>query len=453
MAVARIDGALPPLPAAVEHVLRQLRREGHAWLVGGTVRDLLLGAPPRDFDLATDLTPAAVRRLLPGADARDAAFGVVVVPDADRPTTVTTLRREADYADGRRPRTVEFVRSVPVDAQRRDFTVNALYLDPATREVLDPCGGLADLAARTLRTVGPAPVRFAEDSLRLLRAVRFAARCGFTLEPTTAAAIPATAAGLRHLAAERVFAELSAAFTGPGRGRALRLLVELGLAAVVLPEAAATAGVTQPKEFHPEGDVLTHVALVLDHVPAGDLALAWSAVLHDVGKPPTWRLAEDRIRFDGHDQVSATMADAVLRRLHAPNDLRALVVDVCRQHIRFASLPQMRPRRREAWLRSPHFAVHLAFHRADCLGSHGKLDVHEFARAALLALPPAPAPLLSGADVLALGVPSGPVVGELLRAVHAAADEAPTPWTRADALARLGEMVERWRQGAAPRAR
>ncbi len=452
MHVARIEPTAE-LPAFVRDVLRRLSAAGQAWLVGGTVRDLLLGGQPRDFDIATDLRPAEVQRILPAADLRDAQFGVVSVPGTPVPLTVTTLRREAGYGDQRRPQQVEFVTSLEVDAQRRDFTVNALYLDAFEHRVTDPCGGLADLQARRLRTIGAPPARFAEDTLRLLRALRFAARCELAIEASTWAAAVASAPDLARLSPERVFTELTLAFTGPGRGRALRLLVELGFAAVVLPEVAAMAGVTQPPEYHPEGDVLTHVALVLDHVPPGDAGLAWRAVLHDIGKPPTWRPAEDRIRFDGHDQLSATMAAAVLRRLHASNELRELVVDVCRDHIRFASLPQMRPRRREAWMRSPHFAAHLAFHRADCLGSHGKLDIHALAAAEFAALPPAAPPLVTGADVLALGVPAGPAVGELLRAVHEAADEAPTAMARPDALILLREMVDRWRQGGGLRTR
>ncbi|MBL8729773.1 MAG: CCA tRNA nucleotidyltransferase [Planctomycetes bacterium] len=452
MHVARIEPAAT-LPREVHDVLRRLSTAGRAWLVGGTVRDLLLGRAPRDFDIATDLRPAAVQGLVPGVDLRDAQFGVAALPGAAVPLTITTLRREAGYADQRRPRQVEFVTSIEADAVRRDFTVNALYLEPDGRQVLDPCDGLADLRRRVLRTIGEPAGRFAEDSLRLLRLLRFAARCELDVDPATATAAMARAGDLSRLSVERLLAELTDAFTSHGRGRALRLLVELGFAAVVLPEVAALDGVSQPPEYHPEGDVLTHVALVLDQVPAGDAALAWSAVLHDIGKPATWRQAEDRIRFDGHDQLSARMADAVLRRLHACNQLREVVVEVCRDHIRFASLPQMRPRRREAWMRSPHFATHLAFHRADCLGSHGKLEIHDFAAAEFAALPPAAPPLVTGADALALGVPPGPQLGALLRAVHAAADEAPTPMERPAALVLLREMVARWRQGAGPEAR
>lgn len=447
MRVARMDRTVE-LPPSVLQVLQRLwSGGGRAWLVGGTVRDLCLGLQPRDYDIATDLPPARTAELLPDAERRDADLGVLRVQSAVGPIGIATLRVEHGYRDRRHPDHVEFVRDLEQDCVRRDFTCNALYLDVARQEVSDPCGGLQDLEARVLRCIGDPKVRFTEDPLRLLRAVRFAARFGLQFEARTATAMRETADGLRHLSAERTFAELTLAFTGDGRGRALRLLVDLGLAAVVLPEAAAMDGVTQPPEYHPEGCVLTHVALVLDHVPPGDDVLSWCAVLHDVGKPPTWRQAEDRIRFDGHDVLSATMADTVLRRLHASNHLREVVVDVCLHHIRFASLPMMRPRRREQWMRSPHFAVHLAFHRADCLGSHGKLEVYEMARSWFLALPPLPPVLVTGADVLELGVAPGPLVGKLIHAVHEAALEAPTAMDRPDALILLREMVARSRQG------
>jgi poly(A) polymerase len=234
----------------------------------------------------------------------------------------------------------------------------------------------------------------------------------------------------------------------------LRLFVDLGFAAVLLPEVAAMAGVEQPPEYHPEGDVLTHTALVLDQVPASDSVLAWSAVLHDIGKPPTFRRAPDRIRFDGHDQLSATMADAVLRRLRTSNDLREGVVAICRDHIKFAALPGMRPVKAERWLRTPDFARHLAFHRADCLGSHGDLRIHDFAQQALANLGPEVPPLLTGKDVLALGVPPGPDVGRLLRAVDAAIEAgdaadaaAPVPWDRERALILLRDLLTAERQG------
>jgi poly(A) polymerase len=445
MDVAKFDlrSGVPPEVAAV---VDRLLLRGSAWLVGGTVRDLLLDTPPRDYDVATTLLPAQVADLLPGADLRDARFGTCRVHAGDRVVSITTLRRDGDYRDHRHPDGVEFVTELAIDARRRDFTCNALYVDLPRGEVLDPVGGLADLRQGILRCIGDPLARFEQDALRLLRAVRFSARCALQLDPATAAAVRAAAGRLRELSPERVFAELTDAFTSPGRGRALELLVDLGLAEVLLPEVAAMRGVTQPPEYHPEGCVLTHVALVLGHVPAGDPVLAWSAVLHDVGKPPTWRLAEDRIRFDGHDVLSAAMAERILERLHAPTSLREVVVEICRDHIRFAALPGMRPRRAEAWLRSPHFPQHLEFHRADCLGSHGKLDLFHFAGRLLASLPPVSPPLVVGKDVLDLGVAPGPAVGELLRSVHAAADEAPVPMDRGAALILLRDTVAHWRQ-------
>lgn len=452
MPAATID--LQTLPAPLHELHTRLAAAGgKAWLVGGTVRDLLLGLVPRDLDVATDLVPAAVQRAVPAVDARDANFGVCRWRDGGVEASITTLRQERGYRDRRRPDHVEFVRDPDSDAPRRDFTVNALYAEFPSGRVLDPTGGLADLARRRLATIGDPAARFDEDPLRLLRLLRFTARLGFDIDAATASAAKAAAPLLATLSAERVFAELTATFTGSGRGRALHRFVELGQAAVLLPEVAAMAGVEQPPEFHPEGDVLTHVGMVLDAVPAGDPVQAWSAVLHDVGKPPTFRRAPDRIRFDGHDVVSADMADAILRRLHASSELREVVVDVCRQHLRFAALPSMRRGKAEQWLRSPTFRQHLTFHRADCLGCHGRLDVAEWAEAALANLPPAAPPLVTGADVLAMGVASGPLVGELLRRLAAAIDELPTAPDRDAALVLLRDLVLRQRQGGDGAAR
>jgi len=328
---------------------------------------------------------------------------------------MTSWREESDYRDSRHPSEVRFVDSVERDAVRRDFTVNAIYLEPATGELLDPCGGIGDLSSRWLRTVGDPRTRLREDPLRMLRAVRFAAAAGLEIEGATMAALRSEAECLRHLSAERVFEELTRSFTGRGRGRALRLLIERKLADEVLPEVVPMDGVPQPPQFHPEGDVLTHVCMVLDQVAAGDPVQAWSAVLHDVGKPATFERADDRIRFSGHDTLSAQMAEAALRRLRAPRAMTKLVSEICRDHIRFASLPQMRPRRRERWMRSPDFRAHLDFHRADCAGSHGDLAIYSAVHAEWAALPPVPPPPpCSGADVIALGVPEGPKVGEIL---------------------------------------
>ncbi|MBL8752791.1 MAG: CCA tRNA nucleotidyltransferase [Planctomycetes bacterium] len=451
MPCARIDlAALPPLLRSVGDRIRAAG--GRAWTCGGTVRDQLLGQAPRDYDVATDLRPEQIAAALPEVDRRDERFGVCRLAGPPE-VSITTLRREAGYHDQRRPDRIEFVHDLAVDAQRRDFTVNALYGDLATGEVVDPVAGLTDLRRRTLVAIGDPAERFREDPLRLLRLLRFHARCGLAVDAATAVAARAAAPEVRGVAVERVYDELTGLFTGPGRGSGLRAFVDLGLAAALLPEVAAMDGVPQPPEYHPEGCVLTHVALVLDHVPAGDPVLAWSAVLHDIGKPPTFVRAADRIRFDGHDVLSAKMADAVLLRLRAPNDVRAAVVDICADHIRFATVRDMRPRRLERWLRSPRFAKHLAFHRADCLGSHGKLDRYEFAAAALAALPPERPRLVDGKDVLALGVASGPAVGALLAALEAQLDELPVAPDRATALVLLRDLATARRQDLGPEAR
>ncbi len=439
----------PTLPAEVEAVVRAVEAScGRVWIVGGAVRDWLQGRAAREIDLATDLEPRAVEAALERAAAGEVAMdrahlGACRIRAGESDLTVTTLRSEGSHRDGRRPNEVRFVVDVAEDAVRRDFTVNALYLEPSTGAVHDPTGGLRDLDRGVLRCIGEPDRRFAEDALRLLRLVRFAASADLEIESSSGDGARRCAHHLKRLSAERCFQELTDAFCGRGRGRALLLLVDHGLADVILPEVAAMAGVAQPPEYHPEGDVLTHVAKVLDHVPAGDRALAWSAVLHDVGKPPTFREAPDRIRFDGHDVLSAEMADVVLRRLRAPKGLREQVVDVCRQHIRFAALPLMRPRKAERWLRSPGFRDHLEFHRADCLGSHQKLEVYDFASRMLDALPPMRPRWIHGKDVLALGVPPGPRVGQILQEVDELLGDQPEAASREAALVLLRDVVRR----------
>ena len=446
MQVTRIE--LPPRPEPVEECLRMLRAAGgKGWIVGGAVRDMLQGRTPTDFDLCSDLPPHRIATLLPNAELREAALGTCHTSFSGCDLTITTLRSEGSYGDARHPDDVEFVSDVAVDALRRDFTVNALYYDPESTELIDPVGGQKDLENGLLRTIGDPSRRFAEDPLRLLRLVRFAASANLEIDPATSLAAQQAATNVASLSAERVFGELTNAFTGRGRGRALGLLVELGLADVLLPEVSAMDGVEQPPQYHPEGDVLVHVKLVLDHCPAASPVLAWAAVLHDVGKPPTFRRAEDRIRFDGHDNLSAKMAVEILTRLKAPKSLRQQVSSICRQHIRFAALPQMRPVRAERWMREADFPLHLAFHQADCLGSHGKLEIYEFAKRTLEALPPMKSPLLQGKDAIAMGVTPGPQIGRLLRSVQETIDDLPAAATRAQALVLLRDAVDRLVQG------
>lgn len=432
-------------PPAVQQILQRATRSGgRAWVVGGTVRDALIGRPPHDWDCAVELGGPELVAQFPDAAAADPRLGMVLLRGADGQGDVvlTSMRAEAGYSDHRHPDVVRFGVGVAEDAQRRDFTVNALYFDPLTGELQDPTSGIQDLRLCRLAVIGDPVTRLREDPLRILRAIRFAASCHLELNDELPDAIAQTAPLLTHLSAERIAGELDRMFRGIGRGRALGLLVRSGVASYVLPELVAMEGIPQPPQFHPEGDVLTHVCLVLAQVPAGDRVLAWSAVLHDIGKPATFERAEDRIRFSRHDVVSADMAEQILRRLRIGKDVRERVVEICRDHIRFASLPEMAAPRRERWLRSAGFAHHLRFHRADCEASHGLLGIHEYASRELETLPPLPPPpLCTGRDVLALGVPPGPRVGTLLAAVDemVAAGEIPD---RDTALSKLRSLVE-----------
>lgn len=434
------------IPDSVMRHLDVLHASGaQALLVGGAVRDALLGGVTSDFDVATDLKPEQLAGLFDGVDLD---LGAVQVPVPDATLTITSFRVESDYRDQRHPSCVEFVSSLDEDVCRRDFTINAIYFDPYRQEVIDPLGGRADLASGVVQMIGDPESRLREDPLRLLRAIRFAARFDMKLSDAVKAAVHVVGEHVAVLSQERIFEELSNSFTGPGRGRALRMLVELGLAHYVLPEVVTMPGVEQPPQYHPEGDVFVHVCLVLDHVIPGDRVQSWAAVLHDTGKPATFERASDRIRFHGHDILSAEIADDVLRRFRTSREFRETVVEVCRDHIKFASLPDMKPAKRERWLRSPRFPAHLEFHRADCMGSHAKLEIFEFARTELLALPALPPPpLCTGQDVVALGIPQGPLVGTLLEEVHAWCEDRGVS-DRASALSQLRTLVEdRYRDG------
>ncbi len=403
-------------PIAAE-VVRRLRGRGHeAWIAGGAVRDRLLGRVPHDIDVATSARPEEVTPLFPGAKQVGAAFGVVLVPVSGEWIEVATFRTDGIYVDGRRPSSVTFG-TIEDDAQRRDFTVNALYLDPDDDRVVDLVGGRRDLDDRVLRAVGDPAARFAEDHLRLLRAVRFAAQLGFELEEETRRAVAAHAGLARDVAAERTRDEIVRILTGPDPVRGLRLLHATGLMEVVLPEVAALDGVPQPPEFHPEGDVLTHTILLFEHLESASPELAMGALLHDIGKAPTLERAVDRIRFPRHAKVGAEMADGIARRLRFSNDSRERVVDLVAQHMRFIDIRNMRIAKLKRFLRQPHFDDHLALHRADCLSSHRNLDHWTFARERREELGEeelSPARLVTGRDLIDLGWEPGPELGREL---------------------------------------
>jgi poly(A) polymerase len=438
-------------------IVQTLRQHGfQAYLVGGCVRDLLLGREPKDYDVATNATPDRVMGIFPETYAVGAQFGVVLVPVPEQPEPgngepissksrtieVATFRSDLGYSDGRHPDEVRFSADPRKDVARRDFTINGMMLDPISGEVLDSVGGRRDLEARIIRAIGDPERRFEEDKLRMLRAVRFAARFEYMIEPATFSAIEKLAHEIHVVSRERVRDELTRMLTEGQARRAFLLLDGSGLLEEVLPEISAMKGVEQPPQFHPEGDVFAHTLLLLENLPQPcPPTLAWGALLHDVGKPPTFRVAPDRIRFDGHVDVGVKMAEEICRRLRFSGDDAEQILALVDNHMRFGHATRMKESTLKKFLRMPRFDEHLALHRADCLASHGDLATYEFARQKLVAIPPEtmrPSPLVTGDDLIAAGYPPGPRFREILTAVEDAQLEGRLP-SRNDAL----EFVQR----------
>ena len=402
-------------------IVARLRAAGHqAYLVGGCVRDLLLGRAPKDFDVATDARPDRVSELFERSEQVGAHFGVVLVRENTSQVEVATFRSDASYSDGRRPDAVRFEGDPRQDAMRRDFTINALLLDPDTNEVLDFTGGREDLRRRVVRAIGAPDERFQEDHLRLIRAVRFAARLGFEIEPATMAALQRLHGLIVKVSPERVRDELARILTEGGARRGFELLDETGLLGDILPEVAAMKGVAQPPEFHPEGDVWTHTLLLLEKLRDPTVTLAAGALLHDVGKPPTFRVAE-RIRFDGHVEEGVRLAHGILTRLRFSSDQIGQIEALIAHHMRFKDTGQMRESTVKRFLRMENFAEHLELHRLDCLSSSGKLDTYKRVLARLEELGEEelrPKPLLTGRDLIEQGYTPGPAFGKMLAAVE-----------------------------------
>jgi poly(A) polymerase len=421
-----------PKAQHASRIVEALRESGHsAYLAGGCVRDLLLGREPADYDIATSATPHEVMRLFPQTYAVGVQFGVVLVPVRSDSVTgerdnyaieVATFRSDGAYSDGRRPDEVRFSSEGRLDVQRRDFTINGLLLDPITEEVLDYVGGREDLRLKTIRAIGEAHLRFTEDKLRLLRAVRFAARLGYKIEPRTFAAIRELAPQIHQVSRERIRDEILKMLTEGQARRAFELLDQTGLLDQVVPEIKKMQGVEQPPQFHPEGDVWTHTLMLLEGLPAGcSKTLALGALLHDVGKPPTFRRAPDRIRFDQHAEVGAKMAEEICRRFRLSSDEIEQVCALVANHMRFGDVTRMKESTFKRFVRLPEFHEHLELHRLDCLGSHRSLDLYEFTQDKLRNLPAEairPTPLLTGDDLIQAGYTPGPEFKELLTAVE-----------------------------------
>jgi len=435
-------------------IAQTLRARGYeAYFAGGCVRDLLLRREPADYDVATSATPDVVLEMFPRTFAVGAHFGVVLVApeaeDAGFVTEVATFRSDLSYSDGRHPDAVRYTKTAEADVRRRDFTINGLLLDPlrfkratadpSTRPlrglahddssvggvadvrgaVLDYVGGLDDLDARVVRAIGRAEQRFEEDHLRMLRAVRFAARFGFELEAGTKRAIRALASRIHAVSRERVRDELTKMLTEGHARRAFELLDETGLLNEVLPEVARMKGVEQPPQFHPEGDVWVHTLMLLEQLEAGcSETLAWGALLHDVGKPPTFKRAPDRIRFDGHVEMGVAMGAEICRRFRFSNEETRQVLALIENHMRFMDAQRMKESTLKRFFRLERFDEHLALHRMDSMAASGKLDHWEFVRERFISMPEAvvrPKPLITGRELIAAGYPPGIRFREMLR--------------------------------------
>ncbi|MFZ0592413.1 MAG: CCA tRNA nucleotidyltransferase [Bryobacteraceae bacterium] len=405
-------------------IIHFLQSKGHkAYLVGGCVRDRLLGQNPKDYDVATDAKPNQILSYYPESDRVGAQFGVVLVrgPEGAQ-VEVATFRSDRGYTDGRRPDQVEFESDPKQDVIRRDFTINALLENPVTGEVLDYVGGQEDLRNGVIRAIGIPELRFREDHLRMVRAIRFAARLNFEIEPATLEAIRALASLAQDVAGERVRGELIRILTEGHARRGMELLDESGLLRVLLPEVKALQGVAQPPEYHPEGDVWVHTLMMLDKLDHPSATLAMGALLHDIGKPATFRVA-DRIRFDGHAEAGVEIARGILERLRFSRNETDQILGLISNHMRFKDVPRMRQSTLKRFLRLPDFEEHLELHRVDCLASHGNLDIWRFARENLAALGEdelRPKRLLTGRDLIAAGYRPGPELGRALEEVETA---------------------------------
>jgi poly(A) polymerase len=483
-----------PQSEAALNIIRTLRAEGHqAYLAGGCVRDLLLGREPGDYDVATSATPDIVLDMFPRTFAVGAHFGVVLVaddgggedltspmlsskePEPGRPVTeVATFRSDGAYSDGRHPDAVRYTTSPEEDVKRRDFTVNGLMLDPFAETsntsgcpgslafgdpgmhesspndvasapvpgLLDYVGGVADLNAGLIRAIGRPGHRFEEDHLRMLRAVRFAARFGFELEVETLRAVRALAPRIRAVSRERVREELTRMLTEGHARRAFELLDETSLLNEVLPEIARMKGVAQPPQYHPEGDVWIHTLMLLDQLEPGcSMTLAWGALLHDVGKPPTFRIAPDRIRFDGHVEVGVAMGAEICRRFRFSNDETRQILALIENHMRFADAPRMKTSTLKRFFRLESFDEHLSLHHMDCMAASRNLDHYQFVIDRWQAMPEEtvrPTPLITGRELIAAGYAPGAGFREMLRAAEDAQLEG-TVSTEQDALKLVAE--------------
>lgn len=410
------------LREAAVAIVGKLQQAGFiAYWAGGCVRDKLLGIAAKDYDIATNATPDEVVKMFPRSTVVGKNFGVVVAPFQNLNFEIATFREDRDYVDGRRPTSVVFV-TPEEDAKRRDFTINAMFFDPISETLHDFVGGQDDLAAKKIRCVGEADRRFAEDHLRMLRAVRFASRFGFEIVPETASAIQKHAESIALISKERIQVELTRTFLEAQKpGKALLLLESLGLLEVLLPEVAVMREQEQPPQFHPEGDVLTHTIMMLDEMAYRDITLTYATLFHDLGKPVTAMHDGTRIRFNCHAERGAEMAYEIMRKLHFPTRTIEDVTRCVRGHMRFMDVQKMRKATLRRLIGGSTFETELELHRLDCGASHGMLDNYEFLKEKQIEManePILPPHWISGRDIMALGVTEGPEIGKWIRVAY-----------------------------------
>jgi poly(A) polymerase len=408
---------------AARKVAARLREQGHiAYFAGGCVRDMVRGLTPKDYDIVTDAPPETVQGLFSRTYAVGAQFGVIIVLEASFQFEVATFRSDDAYIDGRHPSAVHFS-SPEKDAKRRDFTINGMFYDPVANKVIDLVGGQTDIEAKLVRAIGDPAKRFAEDRLRMLRAVRFATVLDYQIDKVTWDALVTSAASINQISAERIRDELGRIFLSPNRVRGWDLLDASGLMHAILPELEAMKGVLQPEQFHPEGDVFVHTRLMLQLLPEEvSIPLVFAVLFHDVAKPVTATVDNTgRIRFNEHDRIGAQMTEAIMRRLRFSGDEIETTVEMVRQHMVFKDAPKMRVARLKRFMARPTFDEELELHRVDCESSHRMLDNYEFLvrkREEFANEPIIPPPLVRGDDLIALGLKPGPKFGEILEAVE-----------------------------------
>ena len=404
-------------------IVKKLREQGYkAYFAGGCVRDRLMGIAPGDIDVATSAEPNVILNLFPHTFEKGKAFGVTSVLIDDIEIEVATFRKEGKYSDGRHPDHVEWTDDKQ-DALRRDFTINGMFFDPFENKIIDYVQGQEDLKRKVIRTIGNPYHRFDEDKLRMMRAIRFSARFQYPIESDTRKAILELSPKMTEVSQERIREELVKILTQANPQTGLQLLSEVGLLKVILPEIEAMKGVEQPPQFHPEGDVFVHTLLLFKHIhknPSPELAIA--ALLHDVGKPPTFTIKE-RIRFDGHTDLGAKMAEKIMKRLRFSRKQIEHVASLVKQHLQFMNVKQMRESTLKRFLGQEGFEDHLELHRLDCLACHGILDNYEFCKEKLAWLKQKPLPmkpLLSGKDLIRTGFKPGPLFKEILTSIETA---------------------------------